>query len=294
LSQSFDILAAFRTESQAQAPREDIPLTPSLPPAPGTSTPPLASGTIPGTLRRPIDVFAKLGLRYSDERSWIEAGYLDGRSLVNPTEIIFNTGGAPIAPVNLIPGCNQCSTKYPSIPMPLPTSPFLDWVNYLSNNLANPLTPASTLYARYTGRPLSGFFLNFSLNTPLPLGKRYPDWAGGKPIALLIENSGKWLFDYQDDLATQTKYYDKLAWSIVLPVIGNLSFKPEVDLVYFRNKSLGMPAELPGQQTSFSFHSTTYMGTLSYTFLWRQGQPFKRVWRYASPPPTASVPTSGR
>jgi hypothetical protein len=225
-------------------------------------------------------------LRYSDERSWIEAGYLDGRSLVNPTAIVFNNN---VGPVSLIPGCRQCGLTA-MVPRPDPTDPFLDWVNYLSNNTPNPLTPSNKFYALYESRPLSGFFLNFSLSTPLPVGKRYPDWAAGKPISLLIENNGKWLFDYKNDLATQTKYYDKLAWSIVIPVIGNLSFKPEVDLIYFRNKS----QELPGQQTSFSFHSTTYMGTLSYTFLWRQGQPFNRIFRFASPPPTASVPTSGR
>ena len=69
----------------------------------------------------------------------------------------------------------------------------------------------------------------------------------------------------------------------MVPVVGNLTLKPEVDFVFYRNKV----AEIP-------FRGTTYLGTLSYTFSWRQGQPLTRVWRYASPAPTASVPNSGR
>jgi hypothetical protein len=175
--------------------------------------------------------------------------------------------------------------------MPGPNAPFSTQLSYLSSpGAAQMITSQDTFYATYTDRPLSGFFVNFSLNTPLPFGSKYADWAGGKPISLLIENVGKWLFDYRNDLSTQTKYYDKLAWSLVIPLIGNLAFKPEVDFVYFRNKS----QELPNQQTSFSFHSTTYIGTLSYTFSWRQGQPFCRLWRYASPAPSSSTPASGR
>lgn len=286
-----DMLLSGRIESQVLSPREDIPL------ADGT--------TLPGTLRRPVDVYGKIGPHYSDERSWFEFGYLRGRSLVNPYQIVFNNGRGD-APL-LIPGCNQCSAPYPGglANPPAANAPFLDWVSYLSSSYSLQPTPAGApavncsagipgcttplidantkFYGRYTGRPLSGLFLNFSYNVPLPVFNHYQDWAGGKPIALLAENTGRYFFDNAGDLSTQTKYFDKLALSIVIPVAGNLSFKPEVDLVFYRNKV----AELP-------FHSINYIGTLSYTFSWREGQPWKRVWRYASPTPTASVPASGR
>ena len=290
--QEFDLLGASRVESQVQAPRGDFALATSPP------------SILLGALRRPVDMFAKAGFRYSDDRSWFEAGYLAGRSLVNPTTVVFKNGQTTVANLPLITGSGPLvqmtdasgnplrdQQNNPIYVMPGPNAPFSTQLSYLSSpGAAQMITSQDTFYATYTDRPLSGFFVNFSLNTPLPFGSKYADWAGGKPISLLIENVGKWLFDYRNDLSTQTKYYDKLAWSLVIPLIGNLAFKPEVDFVYFRNKS----QELPNQQTSFSFHSTTYIGTLSYTFSWKQGQPFCRLWRYASPAPSSSTPASGR
>jgi hypothetical protein len=290
--QELDLLTAFRLESQVQAPRGDFALSTSPP------------SVLLGALRRPIDPFGKLGFRYSDERSWLEAGFLAGRSLVNPTNIIFKQGKATVANLPLITGSVPLvqmtdangnpvidSKGNPVYVPPAPNAPFSTQLAYLSSSgAAQVITPQDNFYPTDIGRPLTGFFVNFSLNTPLPFGNSYADWAGGKPIALLIENTGRWLFDNSGDLSTQTKYYDKLAWSLILPVVGNLSFKPEVDFTYFRNKS----QDLPNQPTSFSFHSTTYLATLSYTFSWRQGQPFSRVWRFASPAPAASVPASGR
>jgi hypothetical protein len=215
-------------------------------------------------------------------------GYLNGRSLENPSQIVFNDANHDA--VNLIPGCNQCAAAGGVTARPAANAPFLDWISYLSTSQTNPdgskaaaqIDSSTKFTANYVSRPLSGFFANFSLNIPLPIGK-YPDWAGGKPIAWLMENNGRWFVNNKGDLATQTKYYDKLAFSLVVPVVGNLTLKPEVDFVFYRNKV----AEIP-------FRSTTYQGTLSYTFSWRQGQPLTRVWRYASPAPTASMPTSGR
>jgi hypothetical protein len=223
---------------------------------------------------------------------------------VNPTNIIFTQGQTTVANLRLITGSVPLvqmtnpngnpatdSNGNPIFGQPGPNAPFSTQLAYLSSpGTTQVITPQANFYGTYIGRPLTGFFVNFSLNVPLPFGNKYADWAGGKPIALLVENNGRWLFDNSGDLSTQTKYYDKLAWSLVLPVIGNLSFKPEVDFIYFRNKSQA----LLNQPTSFSFHSTTYLATLSYTFSWRQGQPFWRVWRYASPAPATSVPASGR
>ena len=47
-------------------------------------------------------------------------------------------------------------------------------------------------------------------------------------------------------------------------------------------------------QAEIPFRGINCVGTLSYTFAWREGQPWKRIWRYASPGPTASVPPGGR
>ena len=58
----------------------------------------------------------------------------------------------------------------------------------------------------------------------------------GKRIGFLIGEHGAVFFNNSGDLATETRYYDKLANSLVLPVLGNLSFKPEIDPIYYRGK----------------------------------------------------------
>jgi hypothetical protein len=316
--QEIDLLASVRLETAVQAPRLDTTVNSSLTagdlasfgqvwssPLAGSplSTRMSSPSTLLGAIRRPVDIFAKFGVRFSDERSWIEAGYMAGRSLVNPYSIEFSNGLQPVGNALLIPGqstlvANPAAANNATLApylVPSQYAPLANWVKYWSTPLdvtppANTLVSSSSFYATYTGRPISGFFLNFSANIPLPLGNRYADWSGGKPIAFQLENSGRYLYDFSGDIATQTKWLDTLAWSLVFPALGNLSIKPEIDLTLFRNKSQAGLA----QQTSYPFQGLTYKMTFAYTFSWRQGQDWKRIWRFASPAPTQSVPVSGR
>jgi len=301
--QGFDLLGAVRVESGVFRPRNDLALTTPQPTEVGRSSPP--AGTLLGRLDRQIDVFAKAGVRYTDERSWFEAGYMAGHSEGNPAALVFPGIKDPI---KLIPGTKGYKASCPvgaalnsdpakpcHSPNPEPET-FADWISYYSGGVRSDkfpvdgtITSTSKYTVNYTARPISGFFLNFSVNVPLPIGHKYPDWAGGKPIALLLENTGKWLFDYATDLPTQTKYYDKLAMSMVIPVVGNLSLKPEIDALYYQNKNSPMLKTFGS-----SFHGFNYQATLSYSFSWRQGLPLSRMWRYSWPTPTSSVPASGR
>jgi len=267
----WDLLLSGRIDSQVLSPREDLTL---------------ATGTLPGTFQRAVDGYGKAGFRYTDERSWLEVGAMKGTSFVNPYEVVFQSGSSTVT-VPLNPGCQNCGLPYPkNTPAPTASSSFLDWVSYLSSppdqNGTGFLTTSSKFVAHYTRRPLTGLFLNFSYNVPLPIPK-VTDWTGAKPVALLLENTGRFWLNNRGDLATQTRLFDKLAASLVVPVVGNLSLKPEVDVIYYQNKVKEYP-----------FHSFNIMGTLSYTFARRSGQPWSRVWRYASPAPSTSVPASGR
>lgn len=325
-----DLLFAARGDTEVVSPREDIviaaqtcttltncvptcpagtvssainPCTPSCPPLVAGVPCTNPAGTDRQTLRRSADLYGKLGVRFSDTRSWFEAGILDGRSLqvpyalklLNgqsaPNDMLFLQPGNTVSTTNCVTGVAGCNQ---------PTNPWVqDWTRYLS--YYGLITPSTQYKGIYQTRPMDGVFVNFSFNVPIPFGNRYADWAGGKGLAFLAENSGRMLFNHNHDLAAQTRYYDKLALSVIIPVIGNLSLKPEVDFTYYRNKAstVDLPAQYSStapsaaSQTSFPFHSVSYLVTFSYTFDWRMGQSWRSL-RYASPPPTSSVPTSGR
>jgi len=177
----WDVLLSGRAESQVLAPREDIAL---------------AKGNISSSLHRSFDLYGKFGARFSDERGWFEMGYLNGRSLENPSQIVFS---------ECQPRCRQPDSRLQPVRC--------GWrchcppgrertVLRLDSDLSTPQTspdgskaPAqinsgTKFTANYVSRPLSGLFANFSVNIPLPIAK-YPDWAGGKPISWLMENNGR-------------------------------------------------------------------------------------------------------
>ena len=297
-----DLLVAARVDSNVLSPREDIAIaaqtclgqsncpTPCPPGTTTTATGPCTAmnpaGTLRGTIRRSADLYGKFGLRVSDTRSWFEVGLLDGWSLQVPYSLQLLNGQAyPNNVLYLEPGSSgngNCTATSTTNPCAAPTNQkSQDWLAYLS--YYGFLTPNTKFRGVYQTHPLDGVFLNFSFNVPLPFGNRFADWAGGKGIAFLAENNGRFLFNRAQDLPAQTSYYDKLSLSFVIPVVGNFSLKPETDFVYYRDKVAGLP-----------FHSIDYLMTFSYTFDWRQGQPWGRALRFASPPPTVTVPTSGR
>jgi hypothetical protein len=320
----FDFVSAVRFETQPISPREDIALpgnslypgcsvTGSAPgsvpcgnqtlcPIPGLAgcTTGVPSGTIHGTLARARNLYAKLGFRATDDRSWLEGGLLVGHAYNLPYELVFNgmpnttfafldpgqcPTGSPYIPSDPQAGSCQpdANGKYPMPPAPPGVPPdhkFQDWINYLgSNNLIN---SGSHFTGIYLDRPQNGLFLNFSLNFPLPVGDKYAMWAGGRGIAVLSENTGQLFFARSGDLASQTRYFDKLSNSVVIPVVGNFSLKPEIDLIFYRNKVFETP-----------FRAVQYLMNFSYTFSWRQGQSW-RALRYPTPAPTTSVPAGGR
>jgi hypothetical protein len=305
LPRQVDMLVAGRMDSQVLSPREDIAIAAqtcidpvNCLPNPATLCPPGTTstaaspctalnpgGTMRGTIRRSVDLYGKLGLRYSDTRGWFEFGLMEGRSLHVPFALQLENGApAPGNVLYLEPGSSGiCKPGIAGCTVPS-TQHVQDWVAYLS--YYGQMTAKTNFTGIYQTHPLDGIFLNFSINTPLPFGKvgnKYADWAGGKGIAFLAENTGKLLFNRSNDLAAQTRYYDKLALSLVIPVVGNFSLKPETDFIYYRNKVANLP-----------FHAVDYLVTFSYTFDWRQGQRLWRAMRFPTPPPSATLPTSGK
>lgn len=301
-----DLLVSYRIDGQVFQPGNPIaipaqtcsgdPANPSAATCPaGTAA--NAGGTVGGVLRRAVDHYAKLGIRRSDSRTWWEFGVLRGLSLNVPVaEQIVDASGNPALDVNgkalpvipirsgvLFPGNCKAGGLAASCPSTSLTGSPVDVINYLGfwGLIYNPAV--NRMNTLYTSRDMTGVFLNFSINVPLPVGNRYTTLNGGKPIAFLAENTGRLLFNQHGDISTQTRYFDKLNLSIVIPALGNFTFAPEVDFVYYRNRVANLP-----------FHSIDYLGKFNYTFDWRQGQRFRRAMRYGSPAPASTIVPSGK
>ena len=282
----YDFLTSFRVDGQVLGPRNDIsvpqqtcigdpsdPTKAQCPAAVNVCTPQqdpvkdncvaLANpgGTIRGSLRRAVDTYVKIGLRKSDTRSWIEAGFMTGASFNVPfQELVVDPAGTQTIALNSgIANATACGAGKAASTCTPPSSTVgaQDFINYLS--FWGKISPNDPIKPQYKTKDLSGLFLNFSLNVPLPVADHYTNLAGNKPFAFLAENTGRLLFNRSGDINTQTRYYDKLALSVIIPVLGNFTLKPEVDLVYYRNKVANIP-----------FHSFNYLATFSYTFDWRQ------------------------
>lgn len=315
----YDLLTSLRFETQPLSPRQTLTLPgnpsdttfctqqglmPAQTPGTGNCMLPVCvgpnqtgcvnvgvpSGSISGTLSRSRNLYAKLGMRLADTRSWLEGGLIAGQSIRTPYQIRFNNpqgSTAYLDPGQCSPAANAQSGD-PCYPVPLGRYPapqkgdthLADWIQYLSTN--HLIDSSTTFSGIYRNLPQYGAFLNFSLNIPLPVGDNWSKLAG-KGISLLEENTGQYFFHNHAALAAETQYSDTLASSLVIPVLGNLSLKPEIDLIFYRAQVANIP-----------FHSVQYMMNLSYTFAWRQGQPIGRALRYASPAPSSAIPSSGR
>ena len=238
------LLLSARVDTQLDSPPEVIALPDMM--------------SLNGKLNHSFTLLGKFGVRLEDERSWLETGLELGKRLRTPEAIRFNTG--QICPLNAgdktVPGSFA----------------------YCVNTLVPPIPDGATFSAQTTTRPAQGIFLNFSLNIPLPWQKPF-----SKPVAFLIENKGDLFFNRAHDLNTDTRYFDKWANSLVIPVLGNFSLKPEVDVFFFENKIGGV-----------SYHSVQTMVTFGYQFAWHQGLPWWKTLQYANPSPTTSSPTGGR
>ena len=180
-------------------------------------------------------IFGKLGARYEGLSSWIEFGGQWG-FYRQVTQLALGPN-------------NTCTPGSLSNCMKGTTSALLDYET--SRSLGFRADSAT--------RQQSGMVLNARVAIALPIPK----------LQYIVENRGNFYFGYHNDLRTDPSYLEVMTHSLVVPVIGNLSVVPKVDLFLFKNKVAG--SHIHGYQTSV---------TAQYDFDWHRGVGFWNAARY--------------
>ncbi len=199
-----------------------------------------SDGFVARTLPRRNSIFGKAGLRYDGRQSWIEAGMQSGPF----TQISSLTFGGLTCDPGSIANC----VVPPGVTLPA--------VSELESRSFSVATKR---------RNQSGVFLNARIHLPLLLNR----------FDYVIDNSGALYFNRAGDSSADTRYLEVMTHSLTIPVAGNLSIAPRVDLFFFENKIAGW--HIHGYQTSIS---------AQYRFDWHTGLRLKTALKYPNPPPS--------
>jgi hypothetical protein len=198
-----------------------------------------ADGYLREQLPRKNALLGKVGLRYDGASSWLEAGFQSG-----PFTQVTSLKLGPL----------RCDPSFIT--------------NCISPDGGATILSLSQLAGRsFTvdsgQRNQSGFFLNARVHVPI-LFKR---------LDYVIENAGAIYINRPGDSSADTRYLEVMTHSVAIPVIGNLSIVPKVELFLFQNKVAGW--HIHGYQTAI---------TAQYRFDWHTGLRWGQAFKYPSPP----------
>ena len=190
-------------------------------------------GFLPRPLPRRNAFFGKGGLRYDGRQSWVETGIQSG-----PFNQItsLTLGALTCTPGNIAACVAPPGAELPGV-VDLDTRP---------------------LAVQTLRRNQSGVFLNARIH--LPLSNR---------LDYTIDNSGALFFNLGGDSPADTRYLEVMTHALTIPILGNLSIAPRLDLFFFQNKVAGW--RIYGYQTSI---------TAQYRFDWHTGLPFRSALKY--------------
>jgi hypothetical protein len=136
-------------------------------------------------------------------------------------------------------------------------------------------TGASKVLPNLENQRIAGWFLDFHTAAPLYRSK----------LQLAVDSYGE-VFDRRpNDSGFNTRYYEDLTVGLKIPLFGNLTFAPQVELFLFQNKVV------PGQQAMTNHYTfVTSSLSLEYGFDWRRGVGWLRALRYPNGVSTAPSP----
>jgi 2',3'-cyclic-nucleotide 2'-phosphodiesterase (5'-nucleotidase family) len=216
--------------------------------------------------------YGKIGLRYDDAKSWVEAGYEPGLNFNTPVAYVFNPGSGNQT-------CNAIAGQVfvpPGAPKPTPQAPdentsLADCVSYWASTIDpstnNPFITSTTKFRPITAdRREHGFFLNFKASIPLPFN------SFGKPAFYVMTGKSDWFLSRHDDVSLDTKYLIDWSHSLVVPLFGNLSIVPKFEVFYYENKVEGN-----------TFRDMQSSVTFQYAFDWHRGLNLWKVLKYPNP-----------
>jgi hypothetical protein len=231
------ILLSERLETQLSAPISSFKIN---------STPPT---TIQGKIDRTKSLLSKIGLRFDNEKSYIEAGYEIGELFTSPLAFTFN----PDSP-NAVTCTATGAKKQESLATCVKTN---------STPPSGLILPTSSF--RETTRSIfeNGLFLNFKLSVPLPLNNN---------LSYVMESHGQYFFNHNGDVSVDTRFQEDWTQSLIVPLFGNLSFVPKFEMFFYENKV----------ERNF-FYAIQPSVTLQYGFDWHRGLPWWRSMMYQTP-----------
>jgi hypothetical protein len=210
--------------------------------------------TLTGTTSRTKSLLGKFGLRFQDDKSWVESGFEVGERFGSPLAYIFNPG---------LPDQKRCELRAGNSP-----TSFLGCIQAGSTPTLSgpgPITSSSKFQPAVEDKLQDGLFLNFHLNIPLPIPL-------GSSFAYSMDNRGEIFFNRSTDLSIDTKFTDLWSHSLIIPVFGNFALVPKADFLFFQNKV-----------DNHFFRSISTSLALQYRFDWHRGLEWRNALLYPTP-----------
>jgi hypothetical protein len=223
----------------------------AVPACSGSSCVPGAATLTAFKLGKNFLLMTRLGARLQNRASWFEAGREFGENFGIPFGYTLEDPGRA-QPYSCAASGNtslgQCAASDPLF------------------------TSASKVLPNLENQRIAGWFLDFHTAAPLYRSK----------LQLTVDSYGE-IFDRRpNDSGFNTRYYEDLTVALKIPLFGNLTFAPQVDLFLFQNKVV------PNQQVMTNHYSfVTSSLSLEYGFDWRRGVGWLRALRYPSGVQTA-------
>jgi hypothetical protein len=229
---------------------------------------PLACGDLPcqdgarGLTTFPLEktylVLTRAGVRLQNQQSWIEAGREYGKNIGIPSAYVIRDAAAsqPFScTVSLGLTLGECISLDPAF------------------------TNRSRISTETMSQSVAGWFLNFRSVAPLYRNR----------LQLTLDSYGE-LFDREaSDSFYNTRFYEDATLSLRVPVWGNLSFTPQVEVFVYQSKVL--PEQIA---TGNHYLFVTTSLTLQYGFDWHRGVGLLRSLGFANGVSTSSSSNTSR
>jgi hypothetical protein len=223
-----------------------------------------SSGCIPGAttikaydLGKNYQVTTRVGARLQGRGNWFEAGREYGENIDIPVGYMLQDVGRSQPFSCAIAGNLSVSQCIASDPL---------------------FTSASKVLPDLHNQPISGWFLNFHTAVPLYESK----------LQLTFDSYGEVFDKRAGDTTFNTRYYENLTSALKVPLWGNLTFAPQVELFLFQSKVV------PGQALMTNHYTfVTSSVTLEYNFDWHRGVGLRRALQYpggVSTSPSPGIP----
>jgi hypothetical protein len=179
----------------------------------------------------------KLGFRLEGRGKTFDFGFQSGTTHSVPAEYIFYPGTS-----------QQWSCVVPTSRTGQSVANCIRQNGTIDSN-----TPFSI---RFTDRPARGIFWNVQLAAPLRQER----------FTYNIETRGNLYFHSGNDSSIETYYLTTISQSLRIPILGQLSLVPKLDLIFFENKV---------ERHSLTRIQSSVM--LMYVFDWRSGLPLRKA-----------------